>query len=662
MQRFLIPLLFVILSGTAITAFPQDQATTASPELLFEPTRDYGFQFSPDGNYLAFITKDGPYHFLMITDLKRLEIVFKHLLSDIPVENVYWLSNNRLLYEYIGQIKAINMDGTEHKTLISYVYDPEKIRTTYQYFRRMRTWEIVDLADGEEIVVRSVDKNGYMHIHRVNVYSGEKVDIINGKDWEIQRWVTDLNGDVRLGIRSIDGENQSFSVSFKNEKAVLTPVTFENGKYKAIVKGDSVLDQRVEIGSFSADKNIVYLSENINSDTYRLVTFDLAKDKFSEVIAEDRKYDIGGPAAPMTLMFHGSDAKLVGVRYERAKAHTLWLDDRFRKLQEAIDKKYQNKTNVISTWTADLGKVLFHSYNEENIGRIYIYYPNEKKMALQSYLSPDLENFRTGSTRIIEYKARDGHNIEAYLTLPPDAEHKALPLVVMPHGGPIARDSWGYDPFVQTFAARGYAVLQPNYRGSTGYGRIHLKAGFKALASLMIDDMADGAREMIDRGTADKNRVFIFGQSYGGYAAIMSAIRYHDLYKAAASAAAPLDLIKQINSHKDSDNYFAYDFWRTLAGDPKKEKGILKEISPYYRVEEIKIPLMIFHGADDPIISAEQVRDFEKIKDKAPAKIQTMIFKTEGHGFSVQNNNIHFMEKTLEHFANSLTPGAQNGH
>jgi dipeptidyl aminopeptidase/acylaminoacyl peptidase len=364
----------------------------------------------------------------------------------------------------------------------------------------------------------------------------------------------------------------------------------------------------------------------------------------------------------MELLFHDRRTTLVGIRYNRDKPRTLWLDDRFRKIQQTIDRRYGNKTNIIQAWTEDLGKVLFYSYNEETPGRIYIHYVDEKKMAVQSFLAPELENFKLGKTEVIQYKARDGHPVEAYLTRPPDAGAALLPLVIMPHGGPVVRDNWEYSPVVQAFATRGYAVVQPNDRGSTGYGRNHLNSGFNALATLMIDDMADGALEMIGNGTADRNRIFIFGESYGGYAAVMSAIRYHDLYKAGISIAAPLDLVKQIKSHKENDQYFAYDFWRDLAGDPGKETKALREISPYYRIGEIRIPLLIFHGADDPVIAAEQVREFEKIKDQAPAGIQTMIFKDEGHGFSVQSNNVYLLEKSLQHFQNTPGPGAKNGH
>jgi dipeptidyl aminopeptidase/acylaminoacyl peptidase len=648
---------FILLfcSGAASAVPPKGKFNEIPAEAFFEPVRDSGFTFSPDGNHLAYITREDDVYSLAITDLNEIKIIGTHLLSPYPVHRLVWLNNNRILYECIGEIRAINIDGTGHKSLISYDYEADSIKNAVDFYKSLRKWNVIGVVEGgEEILVSSQDLEGYMNIHRINIHTGNKVDIVNGKELGIHEWFTDMSGRVRIGVRNEKGGSELFSLIADKEKPALVPLVLGKGKYTFTLDSKSLYAQRAQIAGFAPDGNYLYLCENMNSDTFRLVGFDLRQDKIVMEIAADPKYDVCGPGISMEPLFYDHNTRLAGIRYERDKSHTLLFDDKFKAIQTALDKKYKDRINNPLTWTSNLDKVLFHSYSEKNNGRIYIYYPKEKRFALQSYGSLELENFRSeSSTKTIEYKTRDNHAIEAYLTVPPNPENNRLPLIVMPHVSPFFRDTWSYNSYAHFFASRGNAVLQPNYRGSVGYGRNHLNPELKELTTLMTDDIADGVKDLIKSGVADENRIYIFGQSYGGYAAIMSTIRYPDLYRAAVSAFAPLNLVTQIKNHKESKQYSALDFWRGLAGNPK-------EISPYHRIREIKVPLFIFYGSEDPIVSVQQVYDFEKVKDKAPAEIQTMVFKKEGHGLALPGNNIYFVNKTLEHFRKNQGPRALN--
>ena len=631
----------------------QDSTDLVPIEHFFEEYNDYEFVFSPDGSHLAYIVYENLYYYLAITDLNKYEVEHYHLLSSTRINKLYWLNNDRLLYEYSGKIGAINADGSEHRILINYVYDPSKIKGYWTLIRNLRTWNVVSLLpkDRENILVSSIGYKGYMSIHKINIYTGEKIDLIDGKDLEINLWFSDPDGNIRIGARIEKGVTDLFTIKFKNDKPILKPLSLMGGKFRIRLEGNTYLEKQFSIENLSTQPNIVYISENITGDKYRLVEYDLEKDAIVKVIAEDPDYDIGGPDVDLQLFIDKeSENPLIGYRYNRDKPHTVWIDERFKKAQDKIDRKYGDKINLIYGWTDNKDKFLLHSSNEKTKGRVCILDVANEKVIIQSFLSPTLEKFKLGETEVYKYKTRDGYTIESYLTRPADAGDKPLPLIVMPHGGPTARDIFGYDPYVQFFTSRGYAVLQPNYRGSIGYGFEHLKSGFRQLADLMIDDIHDAALSAIQDKIAQKERIYILGFSYGGYAAIVSSIRYPDTYKAAVSASAPLDMVEQLKKHKDSDEYFAYDFWRNLVGDPKKEKKVLRSISPYYRVSDIKVPLILFHGKDDPVILAEQLEEFEKVKDKAPVEIETVMLAKEGHGFSVANNNIYFLEKSLRHF------------
>lgn len=253
-------------------------------------------------------------------------------------------------------------------------------------------------------------------------------------------------------------------------------------------------------------------------------------------------------------------------------------------------------------------------------------------------------------TEVYKYKTQDGTTITSYLTPPVITTNQKWPLIVMPHGGPFSRSYYGYDGHMQYFSTRGYAVLEPNFRGSTGYGVQHLLAGKQQIADLMLADIADGVRTLIKENKVDPSQVYILGFSYGGYAAIMSAIKYPELYSAAVSAAAPLDLNEQLKHYKKEELWFAYEFWQDLIGVKQQGKKFVESISPYQRVDDIKIPLLIFHGDRDNIIPKKQAEDFKKLVEKKKLNIPVRIIQSEGHGWDLVSSNTYFVEKSVELF------------
>ena len=225
----------------------------------------------------------------------------------------------------------------------------------------------------------------------------------------------------------------------------------------------------------------------------------------------------------------------------------------------------------------------------------------------------------------------------------------------MPHGGPWARDYWGFNSYVQFFTTRCFAVLRVNFRGSSGYGRKHLLAGVKELGSLMIDDVADAARWATEAGYADSDSLAIFGFSYGGYVALMSAVRYQHLYQAAIAISAPSDIQKHINELKRKKKFLAYEFWKVAVGNPRKEYRSLREISPIFHAPRIQIPILAFHGENDGVVSADQTEQLEKELAKSEAETKVLIIKGEGHQIW-NNRNISFMLRHTMEFLQSHLP------
>lgn len=411
----------------------------------------------------------------------------------------------------------------------------------------------------------------------------------------------------------------------------------------------SYLNRSVVVHEIGYEKDTMYLSEKTSGDRYQLVKYNYVTNA-QEVIGSDPVYDVGSPDERVSLHYDYKNRKLVGFSYNADKHKTVWLDERFKKYQQALDKKYPGQINIIYDWNENADKLLVVSSDAKTKGKVIVFDATQNKAIVQTDYSTMLSPTHMKDTEIYKYKTQDGTAITSYLTPPATSTNKKWPLIVMPHGGPFSRSYYGYDGHMQYFSTRGYAVLEPNFRGSTGYGVQHLIAGKQQIADLMLSDIADGVQALIKENKVDPSQVYILGFSYGGYAAIMSAIKYPDLYSAAVSAAAPLDLNKQLKHYKKEEHWFAYEFWQDLIGVKQQGKKFVESISPYQRVDDIKIPLLVFHGDQDGIVPKEQAEDFKKLVEKKKLNIPVRIIQSEGHGWDLVSSNTYFAEKAVELF------------
>ncbi len=630
-------------------------------DALLKSDHDMGFTISPDGKYLAFIQVRPRQYFVAFTDLDELGIVGRIPIGDELPANLQWISKRRVSVEVQGSIAAVNVDGSEIRLILPNIYDPKRKTISWiKAVRDFRNWQVLHaLPDNrEEILVAGTNLDEIASVYRLDVFSGELTEVVDGSKRKISRWWVDRQGDVRVGLSSVKGKMQYFRYDPRSGDVSPMAVVDGNTNYPLSYDGKSFADQRIYLGEFSYDDDIVYLAENLGRDRFRLVRYRLSDQEIVDTVIEDDRFDIGGENANSSLLFFAPEQKLIGVRYDQSKRHTEWFDDRFRAFQAFLDGKYPNNINLIADWTDDLGKLLVYTRSDREPGKAVIYLTEEGKLALHSDFSPALRDFDLGSMQVIRFAARDGYDLEGYLTLPPHHDGRPVPAIVMPHGGPWARDVWGYDPAVQFFATRGFAVLQVNFRGSTGFGREHFLSGIRNLSTLMLDDIADGANWLVTSGYARADDLFIMGTSYGGYAALMSSIRHPNLYKAAVSLSSPLDLVAQIRDYKKSDQDFNYEYWKYAVGDPRSEKKFLKQHSPINRIDDLAVPFVIFHGDEDPIVSVEQARRFEKALKKSAVDGSVTIIMGEGHGLRINSNEAYFLESALAHFKKHLSTSA----
>jgi dipeptidyl aminopeptidase/acylaminoacyl peptidase len=357
----------------------------------------------------------------------------------------------------------------------------------------------------------------------------------------------------------------------------------------------------------------------------------------------------GSPGFDVTNMIPSpSGDALAGVRYYEDRARTQWLDPDLVKMQEEVDRFVQGGRTEIVSFSDDHSRAIAFIGSADSPGAYYVYDRPSGSMVLLGHRNGAIKMARLHPVRTIRYKARDGLEIAAVLTLP-KGKKADLPLIVMPHGGPFARDIEDWDWWAQFLAERGYAVVQPNYRGSSGYGSDLAKRGEGQWGLAMQDDLNDAVAYLAREGIADARRVCIVGASYGGYAAMRAASRDGDLYRCAVSYAGVSDLDRMRRYDSRFLNSGARVDWL------KRQAPDFKSVSPIAAPERVSIPLLLVHGVKDTVVPVAQSREFVERLKKAGKDFTYIEQREADHHFSRAEDRLEFL-KTLETFLQKHNP------
>jgi dipeptidyl aminopeptidase/acylaminoacyl peptidase len=383
------------------------------------------------------------------------------------------------------------------------------------------------------------------------------------------------------------------------------------------------------------------------------------------VVAEDPKYEVKGAYSDRY------DGTVLGVHFDGPEQRVQWIDARMAKRAQSLGKAFGGGDVVITSRSADGKRVLAIAQGPSNPPRYFLVDYNTGRADLVGEAYPALADQPLGKTHVISYAARDGTEIPAYLTLPPATpgpvaapgptapSNKALPLVVLVHGGPEARDTLDFDWWAQFMATRGYAVLQPQFRGSTGFGEAHRKAGVRQWGRRMQDDVTDGVKAMIARGIADPQRVCIAGASYGGYAALAGAALTPDLYRCAVSVAGVSDLpimIGDIVRREGGLESRALDYWREHIGLPSSPDVVAA--SPARIAENIRIPVLLLHGDQDTVVPISQSERMEKALKRLRRPYRYVVMPGETHFLERAASRQLMLEEIERFLATHLQPAA----
>lgn len=617
---------------TAPTAPTADDAWLAQlpplidREVFFGDPEIAGGQISPDGRFISFIR---PLDGVLNVWVKGRDEPFdaaRPVTADTvrPVRSYFWSQDAR--YVLYSQDRA----GDENFRV--YAVDPSAAPapgSAAPPARDLTPFEAIQArivsvpeATPNHILVAINDRDPRLHdVYRVDIRTGER-ELLRRNDENIVQWQADLQGNLRLGVRqAADGGWEILRL----DPDAMTPVY------------TCSWEETCGPVRFHRDDRRAYMITNRGSDLTRLILFDPASGAEEEVHADpEGEVDFGG------TRFSRATRELVATFYVGDRLRTYPRDEEFARDLERVRSQLPDGDVYFGSSTRDDRLQLVSVTSDVDPGATYLYDRETGAVELLYRPRPDLPTEHLARMRPVRYTARDGLEIPGYLTLPRGVEPRSLPTIIVPHGGPWARDMWGYDPYAQFLANRGYAVLQPNFRGSSGFGKRFLNLGnLEWGTGTMQHDITDGVRWLIDQGIAEADRVGIFGGSYGGYATLAGVAFTPDLYAVGVPYVAPSNLITLIESFPP---YWEplIRLWHLRLGDPDdpEDRERLIEQSPLFSVEQIRAPLLVVHGANDPrVVQNESDQIVVALRDRG-VHVDYLVAEDEGHGFARLENRL----------------------
>lgn len=641
----------------------------SAPVALQPPPAEYffgnvsfgGAVMSPSGRYLAVrLSKPGSRILLAVLDLETRQPKVIANFSDADVAHVQWVNDERLVYDVVNMAEA-DGDREEAPGLYAVNRDGSKfIQLANRTWRGSapQPWNTFLLEqpgsqDSEWIYVRRPlydDNDNYFgtRLRRLNTLTGA-AEVVSEPDVEVSSFMLDAKGEPRLAMLLGD------------VKTVIYYLDPARKKWREIAKYNtygSAKDSILPLG-FGADGTL-FVAANAGEDKASLRTFDFAANKVSkEAIVATTGYDFDG-----SLIVR---EKLLGVRITTDAEGDVWLDPAMKSLQAAIDKLLPGMINMIDLPSKPAGPwVLVESFADRQPLRYWLY--DTKTGAIEGVGStyPKIDAAQMGLQEPIAYTARDGLQIPGLLTLPPGGVRKNLPMVVLVHGGPWVRgSSWRWDPESQFLATRGYAVLEVEFRGSTGFGARHFEAGIKQWGLAMQNDIADGTRWAIAQGIADPKRICIAGSSYGGYAALMGLVNDPDLYRCGIEWAGVTDIELMYTgtwfSKSDASAGFLKYGMPVLIGDPVKDSAQLKATSPIQQAARIHQPLLLAYGEADRRVPLYHGKKFYSAVRRTNEHVELVTYDGEGHGWSLPKNRINFWTRVERFLSAHIGPSTATG-
>jgi dipeptidyl aminopeptidase/acylaminoacyl peptidase len=400
---------------------------------------------------------------------------------------------------------------------------------------------------------------------------------------------------------------------------------------------------------FTFDDQALYASSNLGRDKAAIVLFDPATGKERQVLFEHPEVDVDG------MNYSRKRRVLTEIDYVTWKPQRKFLDPATEALYTSLQRRLPGKDVYVTAMNRDEDVMIVRTISDRSLGSYYLYQRAGDRLTKLADRAPWLREDQLAPMKPVTYTSRDGLTINGYLTLPLGVAPKNLPVVVNPHGGPWARDQWGFNPEVQFLANRGYAVLQVNFRGSTGYGRKFYESSFKQWGRAMQDDVSDGVKWMIKEGIADSSRVAIYGGSYGGYATLAGLTFSPELYAAGIDYVGVSNLFTFMKSIPPYWKPYLEQLYE-MVGSPERDSVAMAAASPVFHVDRIRAPLLVAQGAKDPRVNINESNQIVDALRKRGIDVQYIVKENEGHGFHNEENRFEFYQAMETFLARHVKP------
>lgn len=616
-------------------------------EIFFGNPEIAGAQISPDGKFISFVK---PYNNVRNIWIKGIGEPFEKARvltteSKRPIPSYFWSQDGK----YILFVK--DNDGDENFNV--YAVNPAeaaegKIPATRNLTDAKKVRAFIyntPESDADAIYVGLNDRDPAWHdLYKVKISTGERTLVRQNTD-RLTGWIFDNKDQLRMATRSTEaGDTEILNIG-------------ADGKFTKVYSCN--VFETCSPVAFHKDDKLVYMQTNKgdNVDLIRLVLFDPATQK-EELVEQDpmNRVDFGG------LYISDKTKELVLTSYLDDKPRVYFKDKDFEKDYNRIKKNLGEREINFGSSTKDENLWIVTSYSDSDPGTVWLFDRKSKNLSTLYQVREKIDRSAMAKTTPIRYKSSDGLEIPAYLTLPKGVEAKNLPLVVVPHGGPWGRDGWGFNGLAQFLANRGYAVLQPNFRASTGFGKKFLNAGNNQWGQLMQDDITWGVKDLAAKGIVDPKRVGIMGGSYGGYAALAGVTFTPDLYAAAVAIVAPSNLITLLESIPPYWAPIRKMFYERM-GNPNTPEGKAQLIrqSPLTHADKIKTPLLVVQGANDPRVNKRESDQIVVALRDRGYPVEYILAPDEGHGFQRPVNNMALYARAEEFLAKYLGGRYQQG-
>jgi dipeptidyl aminopeptidase/acylaminoacyl peptidase len=624
----------------SLASGPAQPEPAAAPPLI--PAEAFGAlpfftapEISPDGTHLVAGSVSDGRKAVVLADLTRPDYALARIDLSDKFEMVWarWAGNQRVLMSLIIPTKLY---GSEIRTSRLFLFDlaTRQIHPLDRRIGGIDGDDVIHIDPQGKYILLSAQRSIFetpavLHVDLDTLKAKQLVKPYPG----VWSWYADRDGTVRAGL----GTDSARWWLFYRDSAETGFRKVGTGRRP---ENQSVTDVEKLLPVAGSDKG--YAIANKATGRYGLYRYDFVTNTLGEPVFEHKEVDVDG------VGFSPRTGDPDSVSYADDRDRVAWLDPALSAIQARLDRRLPGAVNRIVSRDALDRRMVVWSGGASDPGTYYIFDRARRELRELARPYAALDGQALAPVQPVRYAARDGLAIPAYLTLPLGRPATGLPLIVMPHGGPFIRDKWTYEPWAQFLANRGYAVLQPNFRGSTGYGKAFVEAASGQFGRKMQDDLDDGVRWLVERGIVDSKRVCILGASYGGYAAMWAAVRNPEIYRCAISYAGISDVGEMLRV--DRSQWIAQRYYRDWRDRIRGDGGFdLARVSPIARAAEIRIPLLIAHGEKDGNVPFAQSKKLHEALVRAHVEHEFVVYPDEGHGFAKVEDSVDFL-KRVERF------------